>query len=58
MLTAEQCLRNAFAALLKGDVAARDRWCGLAQNIMNAQERTKDGDHEKIIKGSPIKVNE
>jgi hypothetical protein len=46
-----------FEALLRGDVAERDRLVRLAENILRARERLeasgKDGD---IIVGEPIRM--
>lgn len=56
MMTVEDLLRGAFAALLRGDLEERDRLVGLAQNLMNARERVKaSGDAKQIVVGEPIK---
>jgi hypothetical protein len=46
-------MRNAFAALLKGDTAERDRWCTLARNLMDFQARVHAGEAPVA---DPIKI--
>lgn len=46
-------LKKAFAALLKGDLAERDRCCNTAQHIMNQQGHFSTADvkeAEKLMK--------
>ena len=56
MMTAEQCLKAAFAALLRGDTAERDRYCDLAKNVMAVGERIDKGypATEAIVTSAPI----
>lgn len=55
MRTIEDCARAAFAALLRGDLAERDRQIALARNLLNAAERIKQsGDYNKVVVGEPI----
>jgi len=57
MMTIEDCMRAAFQALLRGDLAERDRMCDLARNIINARDRIqKTGDASDIIQGTPIQL--
>jgi hypothetical protein len=42
MRTVQDCLKDGFAALLKGDTKERDRQCAQAQHIMNQQVRVKE----------------
>ena len=46
-------MRDAWAALLRGDTAARDRYCELAKNLLHTQENLRDGkppvDGERIV---------
>jgi hypothetical protein len=57
MMTAQDCLRAAWQALLRGDTAERDRLCGLANNVLNASERIqKTSDHRQIVKGDLIRL--
>lgn len=44
MMTVEDCLKKAFAALLRGDTAERDRYCDLAKNLMSVAERLEAGE--------------
>jgi len=58
MLTAEDCLRKAWEALSRGDLAERDRWCALAGNLVRAAERMKaSGDPSDIVAGAPIDID-
>ena len=43
MRTVQDCMRDAFAALLNGDTAERDRQCALAKHIINQEIRKKEG---------------
>lgn len=36
-ITVEDCLRGAFAALLKGDTATRDKLCAAAERAFNGR---------------------
>lgn len=54
MMTADDCIRAAFQALLRGDTAERDRLCALAKNIMLARERLEAGG--PIIEGQAIRL--
>ena len=36
--TSEECLKNAFSAILRGDYAERDRLCDRAKALMQAEE--------------------
>lgn len=57
MMTADECLRLAWAALLRGDTAARDRYCKLAENIIRAGERVRaSGNVNDVVAGEPITV--
>lgn len=49
-------MREAFQALLRGDIAGRDRYCDLAKNIMAVGERVQAGYpvEEAIAIGAPI----
>ena len=38
MNTTEDCLRGAFAALLRGDTAERDRLCARAERLVEAEQ--------------------
>lgn len=40
-MTAEEALRAAFAALLRGDTAERDRLCDLAKDLHEQEERIR-----------------
>jgi len=50
--TPDELIREAFAALLRGDLAERDRLCALATNAINARERVAKG--EPLMLGDPI----
>ena len=56
MMTAEACLKAAFQAILRGDYVERDRYCALAKNIMNVQDRLNRGypPTEAVVPGVPI----
>ena len=54
MRTVEDCLKDAWQALLKGDYAERDRQSDMATHIRNQQIRVKEGgplwdDKESIV---------
>lgn len=49
-LTIEDCLRNAFAATLKGDYKERDNWCAMA-------EKGFDGTGNDMPANTPIPLN-
>jgi len=50
--TPNELIREAFAALLRGDLAERDRLCALAMNAINARERIAKC--EPLMLGDPI----
>lgn len=52
MRTVDDLMKDAWASLLRGDRDERDRLCGLARNVLNAQNRIRDGG--KIAVGEPI----
>jgi hypothetical protein len=54
MKTANELLREAFDALLRGDTAERDRCCALAVNALNFAERVRKGEEGMV--GEPIIV--
>lgn len=56
MMTAEDCLRAAWAALLRGDLEERDRMCRLAENVMKVGERIEAGypATEAIVTSAPV----
>lgn len=56
MMTVEACMKAAWAALLKGDTAGRDRYCDLAKNLMAAGDRKAAGypAEEIVCQGAPI----
>jgi len=54
MMTVEQCLRLAMAALLRGDTETRDRYCRLAQNLTAMKGRHDSG--EPLQPGPPIRL--
>jgi hypothetical protein len=54
MLTADDCLRAAWQALLRGDAAERDRLCALAENLIKAGDRLAAGG--PLVEGAPIKL--
>lgn len=56
MMTVEQCLRAAFAALVKGDTAERDRYCRLAENLIKAGDRVKKHGPRSIVQGDLIRL--
>jgi hypothetical protein len=56
MMSPDDCLKAAWNALLRGDLAERDRMCDLAKNLMNAGERVRSGG--PIIEGEAIRVGE
>lgn len=57
MMTPEDCLRKAFAALVRGDTAERDRWCDLASNVINARDRVvKSGAVRQVVQGRIIEL--
>lgn len=37
-ITVQDCMREAFDCLLKGDTDGRDRWCALAERAFDGQE--------------------
>jgi ketosteroid isomerase-like protein len=43
MMTADDCVRAAFQALLRGDTAERDRLCALAEDLMRRRDRLNAG---------------
>lgn len=53
-ITADECIKAAFDALLRGDTAERDRLCKMAEQLMRAGDRVRSGD--KIIEGEFIEV--
>lgn len=36
-MTADDCIKAAFQALLRGDTAARDRYCRMAESLMTGK---------------------
>jgi hypothetical protein len=52
MKTVNELMRDAFAALLRGDTAERDRLCALAMNALNAVDRVHAGG--PLMLGEPI----
>lgn len=54
MMTAEDCLKQAFQALLRGDTAERDRLCRLAEHIRAQQIRVQEGG--QLMPGEPIEL--
>lgn len=56
MKTVDDLMRDAFAALLREDVAERDRLLALATNILSMAERLKHGGPAML--GEPIKLPE
>lgn len=54
MLTADECLKAAFADLLRGDTAERDRLCKLAAHINGQQDRAADP--TRGTPGNPIRL--
>ena len=52
MRTVEDCLKDAWQALLKGDTDERDRQCKIAKHILNQQIRVKEGG--PLEPGEPI----
>jgi hypothetical protein len=56
MMTIEDCLRAAFAALLRGDTAERDRYCRLAENLTHARDRVRAGG--PLVKGEAIQIGD
>lgn len=54
MKSADDYVRAAFQALLRGDTAERDRLCAMAEQLMRARDRLNaDG---SLIEGKAIKV--
>jgi hypothetical protein len=43
MRTVEDCLRDGFQALLRGDTDERDRQCKMAVHIHDQEIRTREG---------------
>jgi len=43
MKTAEDLLKDAWEALMRGDLKERDRLCDLATHIINQRIRVKEG---------------
>lgn len=43
MRTVEDCLRSAFSALLRDDMAERDRQCAMARHILKQSIRVCEG---------------
>jgi hypothetical protein len=56
MRTADDCLKAAFAALLDGDTATRDRHLRDAEAILKLSERVRRG--EPVVAGPPIHIGE
>lgn len=56
MMTPEQCLKKAWEALLRGDTVGRDRWCGLARTLYDAQARVRQ--RRPIIEGKLIELSD
>lgn len=56
MMSSDDCLRAALAALLRGDTAERDRYCDLARNVMNVRKRLDKGfpATDAIVTTAPI----
>lgn len=52
MKTVDDLMRDAFAALLRGDIAERDRLCAAATNLLNAERRMREGGPASL--GEPI----
>lgn len=52
-ITVEDCLRGAFAALLKGDTATRDQLCALAERAARPGETEIPADRD-VFAGSTI----
>mgnify|MGYP001423402720 CR=1 FL=1 len=51
-------LKAAFTALLRGDLAERDRQCDLAKAAMDRQQRRRDAAAREILKAAPIPLVE
>lgn len=47
-------MRAAFAALLRGDTAERDRLCKMAEQLIRAQDRVAAGG--PLIEGEAIEI--
>jgi hypothetical protein len=54
MMTADDCVRAAFQALLRGDTAERDRLCALAEDLMRRRDRLNAGG--PLIEGEAIDI--
>jgi hypothetical protein len=54
MMSVEDCLKAAWQALLRGDLAERDRLCKLAENLMRMKDRHDAGG--PVIEGEAIRV--
>jgi hypothetical protein len=52
--TTQDYMRAAFAALLRGDTAERDRLCKMAEQLIRAQDRMAAGG--PIIEGEAIEI--
>jgi len=56
MMKVDDLLREAFAALLRGDTAERDRLCALAENLIKAGDRVRSG--RALVLGQPIMLTD
>lgn len=54
MMSVDDCMRAAFAALLRGDTDERDRLCRQAEGLMRAGERLRSGG--PLIEGEAIQI--
>lgn len=58
MLTGEDCLRNAFQCLLKGDTAGRDRWVAMAKALQRGRMENPLQPRKPIHIGEAKRVEE
>lgn len=58
MMSAEQCVRRAFEANLRGEFDAGDRWSALARNMIAAELRVLETGDVRQMLGAPILLPE
>lgn len=54
MMTSDDCVRAAWQALLRGDLAERDRLCKLGEELIRRGDRVRSGG--PLVEGEAIRV--